>query len=172
MEVKPGSGSIRTKDRFGDFQLHLELATPWDVTGNSQGRGNSGILINGIYEVQVLDSFHNKTYPDGQAGALYGQTPPLRNASKPAGAWQTYDIIFEVPRWNDEGELTKKAYVTVIHNGVVLHHRRAFMGPTQHRSIGDYEQHPPKVFIQLQDHNNPTRFRNIWVRPLGDYDQK
>src|SRR5213592_45329 len=118
MEVVPGSGSIRTKGKFADFQLHLEFATPAEVKGNSQGRGNSGILFNSIYEVQVLDSWENPTYPDGQCGALYGQTPPLVNASKPPGQWQTYDIIFESPRWNGTGELVKKAAVTVIHNGV------------------------------------------------------
>lgn len=173
MEVAPKTGSIRTRDKFADFQLHLEFATPEKVEGNGQGRGNSGVLFNGVgYEVQVLDSFNNKTYPDGQAGALYGQTPPLVNASKPPGEWQTYDIIFESPRWDKDGKLEKKANVTVIHNGVLLHHKREYLGNTPHKVNGDYNNpHSPEVFIQLQDHNNPTRFRNIWLRPIGEYDK-
>ena len=115
-ETARRTGAIRTRDKFADFQLHLEFATPVLVRGNSQGRGNSGVIINGMYEVQVLDSYHNKTYPDGQCAAIYGQAPPLVNASKAPGQWQTYDIVFESPRWN-EGELVKNANGTVIHNG-------------------------------------------------------
>lgn len=172
MEVAPKSGSIRTKDKFADFQLHLEFATPAKVDGNSQGRGNSGILMNGIYEVQVLDSYNNPTYPDGQAGALYGQSPPLVNASKKPGDWQSYDIIFESPRWDENKNLVKKAAVTVLHNGVLLHHRREYLGNTPHRTNGTYNNpHPPEMFIELQDHNNPMRFRNIWLRSIGEYDK-
>jgi len=172
MEVAPGSGSIRTKGKFADFQLHLEFATPAEVKGDSQGRGNSGVLFNGIYEVQVLDSYNNPTYPDGQAGALYGQTPPLVNASKKPGEWQSYDIIFESPRWDSAGQLVKKANVTVIHNGVLLHHKREYQGTTPHRQNGNYNKpHPPEVFIELQDHHNPMRFRNIWLRSIGEYDK-
>jgi hypothetical protein len=178
MEGVRGAGNIRTKAMFPDFQLHLEFATPSKVEGASQGRGNSGVLINGMYEVQVLDSYNNPTYPDGQAGAIYGQTPPLVNACKPPGEWSTYDIIFESPRWDGGGTLVKKANVTVIHNGVVLHHRREYMGATdgiggvQHKSLAAYlKQHPPESFIELQDHNNPVRFRNIWIRALGEYDK-
>lgn len=196
MEVVPKSGSLRTRDKFADFQLHLEFATPAKVEGNSQGRGNSGILFNGIYEVQVLDSYQNPTYPDGQCGALYGQSPPLVNACKPPGQWQSYDIIFESPRWDaggrltkkadltvpprlrtrpvnySSGKLTKKANVTVIQNGVLLHHKREYQGNTPHRANGNYDNpHAPEVFIELQDHNNPMRFRNIWLRPIGQYDQ-
>jgi len=172
MEVAPKSGSIQTKERFADFQLHLEFATPAKVSGNSQGRGNSGVLFNGVYEVQVLDSYNNPTYPDGQAGALYGQSPPLVNASKPPGEWQSYDIIFESPRWDDSGNLVKKAAVTVLHNGVLLHHRKELAGTTPHQRNGDYSRpHAPEVFIQLQDHNNTTRFRNIWLRSIGEYDK-
>lgn len=172
MEVTPKSGSIQTKEQFADFQLHIEFATPAKVEGNGQGRGNSGILMNGIYEVQVLDSYNNPTYPDGQAGGLYGQTPPLVNASKPPGEWQSYDIIFESPRWDKDGKLEKKAAVTVIHNGVVLHHRREYQGNTPHKRNGDYSKpHAPEMFIQLQDHNNPMRFRNIWIRSIGEYDK-
>ena len=172
MEVAPKSGSIRTKDQFADFQLHIEFATPAKVEGSSQGRGNSGILFNGIYEVQVLDSYDNKTYPDGQCGGLYGQTPPLVNASKKPGEWQSYDIIFESPRWGDDRKIAKKANVTVIHNGVVLHHKREYQGNTPHQNNGNYDQpHVPEVYIELQDHNNPMRFRNIWLRKLGEYDR-
>jgi hypothetical protein len=177
-EVTRRGGAICTKDKFADFQLHLEFATPATVRGDGQGRGNSGILINGMYEVQVLDSYDNKTYPDGQCGALYGQTPPLVNASKPPGTWQTYDVIFESPRWNSDGTLVKNANVSVIHNGVVLHHKRDYFGCTDgvggvpHKALGAYgKPHPPEVFVELQDHGNPMRFRNIWIRPLGAYDQ-
>jgi hypothetical protein len=172
MEVVPKSGSLRTRDKFADFQLHIEFATPAKVEGNSQGRGNSGILFNGIYEVQVLDSYDNPTYPDGQCGALYGQCPPLVNACKPPGQWQTYDIVFESPRWDANGKLIKKANVTVIQNGVLLHLKREYQGSTPHRANGSYDNpHPPEVFIELQDHNNPMRFRNVWLRPIGEYDK-
>ncbi len=172
MEVAPKAGSIQTKEKFADFQLHIEFATPAKVEGSSQGRGNSGILMNGIYEVQVLDSYNNPTYPDGQAGALYGQSPPLVNASKAPGEWQSYDIIFESPRWDAEGKLVKKAAVTVIHNGVILHHRKEYHGNTPHKRNGNYDKpHAPEMFIQLQDHNNPMRFRNIWIRSIGEYDK-
>ena len=172
MEVVGGSGSIQTKGKFADFQLHLEFATPAVVKGDSQGRGNSGVLFNGIYEVQVLDSFENPTYPDGQCAALYGQSPPLVNASKKPGEWQSYDIIWESPRWDADGKNVKRAAVTVIHNGVVVHHRKEYTGTTPHQRNGDYSKpHAPEVFIQLQDHGNPMRFRNIWLRKLGEYDQ-
>lgn len=170
MEVAKDAGSIQTVDDFGDFQLHLEFATPAKVDGNSQGRGNSGVIIYGRYEIQVLDSYNNPTYPDGQVGAMYGQYPPYVNAAKPPGTWQSYDIIFESARWDKDGALVKKACVTVILNGVVLHHRKEFIGAVQHRGVGTYTQHPPKGPIELQDHHNPTRFRNIWIRSLGEYD--
>jgi len=172
MEVAPKSGSIQTKDRFADFQLHLEFATPAKVEGNSQGRGNSGVLFNGIYEVQVLDSYNNPTYPDGQCGALYGQSPPLVNASKAPGEWQSYDIIFESPRWDKDGKIAKKANVTVLHNGVLLHHKKEYQGDTPHQNNGNYNKpHAPEVFIEFQDHNNPMRFRNVWLRSIGEYDK-
>ncbi len=172
MQVAPKSGSIHTKQRFADFQLHLEFATPAEVKGNSQGRGNSGVLMNGIYEVQILDNYNNLTYPDGQCGALYGQTPPLANACKPPGEWQSYDIIFESPRWDADGKIAKKANVTVIQNGILLHHKREYAGTTPHRNNGNYDKpHAPEVYIELQDHNNPMRFRNIWVRSIGEYDK-
>lgn len=178
VEVVPYSGGIRTTNRFADFQLHLEFAEPAGATGKGQGRGNSGVLINGMYEVQILDSYHSPTYPDGQAAALYGQTPPLVNACKPPGQWQSYDLIFESPRWDASTNLVKKANVTVIQNGVVVHHKREFFGATDgiggvpHKSLGAYTRpHPPEVFIELQDHHNAVRFRNIWIRLLGDYDE-
>lgn len=171
MEVVPKSGILRTKDKFKDFQLHLEFATPTKVEGTGQGRGNNGINLWGRFEVQVLDSYENKTYPDGQCGALYGQFPPMVNASKPPGEWQTYDIIFEGPRWDASGKLVKKAYITVLQNGVVLHHRRELHGPTTHRRILNYDRPQDSGPIELYEHGNPVRFRNIWLRPLVDSDQ-
>jgi hypothetical protein len=177
VEVVPFSGNIRTKQRFEDFQLHLEYQEPAIVKGTGQGRGNSGVLINGMYEVQILDSYASKTYPDGQSGALYGQMPPLVNACKPPGEWQSYDIIFESPRWDAAGVLQKKAAVTVIQNGVVLHNRHEYFGSTDgingipHKALGAYgKPHPPQVVLELQEHRNPVRFRNIWIRELGAYD--
>ena len=166
------TGKIRTADEFGDFQLHLEFATPAKVEGNGQGRGNNGVNIYGRYEIQILDSYNNPTYPDGQAGAIYGQKPPLVNASRPPGEWQTYDIIWETPRWDAEGKLLKKANVTVIHNGVAIHHKAELIGTTPHQRVGTYDRpHPSKGFIELYEHGNPVRFRNIWIRPLGEYDK-
>jgi hypothetical protein len=170
-----GREGIRTRGKWADFQLHVEFATPVPAKGTGQGRGNSGVLINGMYEVQVLDSYQAKTYADGQAGAIYGQSPPLVNASKPPGEWQTYDIIFESPRWNDQGELVKKAVVTVLHNGVVVQNRYELTGITDGitrevpwKTLAKYPRpHPPEVFIELQYHNNPLRYRNIWIRQLG-----
>jgi hypothetical protein len=176
VEVTPPDGTdIRTRGRWSDFQLHIEWATPAPPTGRGQARGNSGVLINGMYEIQVLDSYNDKTYPDGQAAALYGQMPPLVNPAKPPGEWQTYDLIWESPRWNDKGELTQKACVTLIYNGVVVQHRAEFIGRTEGIGAGVaykarpfYQQHDPNVFIQLQNHHsNPVRFRNIWIRDLN-----
>lgn len=170
------TGVIRTKDEFGDFQMHLEWATPSDIHGkdgkvlHGQGRGNNGINIHGRYEIQVLDSYENETYADGQASAIYGQQPPRFNASRPPGEWQTYDIFFEAPKFDDKGEVVKKAYVTVLHNGVLVHHRQEILGRTNHREIGTYKGAKEKGPIQLYEHGNPVRFRNIWIRPLGEYD--
>lgn len=171
MEVVKKSGNITTKDEFGDFQLHLEFATPEKVEGNSQGRGNSGVFIFGKYEVQVLDSYDNPTYPDGQCGALYGQTPPLATAVKKPGEWQSYDIIFEAPEWDDTGKLVKRASVTVLLNGVVMHHKKEFIGETRHAEVATYGKPQTRGPIGLQDHGNPMRFRNIWIRNLGEYDK-
>ena len=171
METTPKSGVIRTKDEFSDFQLHLEFATPEKVVGDGQGRGNNGVNIFGRYEIQVLDSYNNKTYPDGQAAAIYGQTPPLVNASRPPGVWQTYDIVFEAPRWDAEGKLSKKGSFTVFHNGVLMHHRQEIIGPMAHRTVRQFEKHEAEEPFGLQDHDTRTRFRNIWIRRLKGYDQ-
>lgn len=167
---------IWTKDEFGDFQLHLEWATPSDIHGKDgkelkgQGRGNNGINIHGRYEIQVLDSYQNETYADGQASAIYGQQPPRFNASRPPGEWQTYDIFFEAPKFDEKGEVKSKAFITVLHNGVLVHHRQEILGRTNHREIGNYKGAKEKGPIQLYEHGNPVRFRNIWIRSLGEYD--
>jgi hypothetical protein len=161
-----GKGMIETKQRFTDFQLHVEFATPAEVKGNSQGRGNSGVFLLGKFEIQVLDSYDNRTYPDGQAAAMYGQHPPLVNASRPPGEWQTYDIAFTAPRFSREGTLDTPASVTVFHNGVLVHHRAEFWGPTRHRSVLPYTPDMANGPIALQDHGNPVRYRNIWIRPV------
>lgn len=171
MEAVKKSGDISTKDEFGDFQLHLEFATPAKVEGISQGRGNSGVFLFGKYEVQVLDSYDNPTYPDGQCGALYGQFPPLVNAVKKPGEWQSYDIIFEAPRWDDAGKLLKRGNVTVLLNGVLLHLKKELIGETRHAEVATYGQPQSRGPIALQDHGNPMRFRNIWIRNLGEYDK-
>ena len=171
MEVPPKDqtvgGYIRTKKEFSDVQLHIEWASPAEVKGDSQGRGNSGIFFLGEYEVQVLDSYKNKSYADGQASALYGWKPPLVNAARKSGEWQTYDIIFEAPKYDSEGNVLEKAYVTVIHNGVVTQNRQSFLGPTGHKRVATYKGGPSKGPIKLQNHGNPTRFRNIWIRELN-----
>jgi hypothetical protein len=169
MEVVGRSGSIETKQKFGDCQIHVEWASPTTIEGNGQGRGNSGVLIMGRYEIQVLDTYNNPSYSDGQTGAMYGQYPPLVLAVKEPGKWQVYDIIFEAPRFDKDDNLVKPAYVTVILNGVVLHHRQAFIGSVAWKRVGKYAPHEPVGPLQLQDHGNPVRFRNVWIRPLGEY---
>ncbi len=161
-----GTGDIETAAAFGDCQLHVEWASPSPAKGESQGRGNSGVFLLGRYEVQVLDSFGNATYADGQAGALYGQKPPLVNACRAPGEWQTYDIFFRAPRFDEQGTLTAPARATVVHNGIVVHLDEALLGPTSHRALAKYQPHAPTGPIRLQDHGDPVRFRNIWVRPL------
>ncbi|MFY9341596.1 MAG: DUF1080 domain-containing protein [Planctomycetota bacterium] len=161
-----GSGDIQTRAEFGDCQLHVEWATPSPAKGDSQARGNSGVFLCGRYEVQVLDSFDNLTYADGQAAALYGQKPPLVNASRGPGQWQTYDIFFRAPRFLPDGTLQQPARVTVVHNGVVVHLDEPLLGPTAHRSLPKYAPHAPGGPIRLQDHGDPVRYRNLWVRPL------
>jgi hypothetical protein len=158
-------GHLMTKEKFGDIQLHVEWASPSKVVAASQGRGNSGILLMGAYEIQVLDSYNNVSYADGQAGAVYGQYPPLVNAAKGPGEWQAYDIIFEAPRF-EYGKLVKPAYVTVLHNGVLLHHHQEILGPMRHKLVTQYEPHPAEAPLILQMHSNPVHYRNIWVRRL------
>lgn len=171
MEVPPKGhgvgGSLKTKREFSDVQLHIEFATPEKVEGNSQGRGNSGVFFLGAFELQILDSFENESYADGQASALYGYKPPLVNAVRKPGEWQTYDIVFEAPKWDADGNLLKKAYITVFHNGVVTHNRQPYLGATGHKSVANYNTVRESGSIKLQDHGNPTRFRNIWVRELN-----
>jgi hypothetical protein len=164
MQVMKGTGAIQTKEGFGDVQLHVEWAS--SNSGEGQNSGNSGIFLMGLYEVQVLNSNGNKTYPDGQASAVYGQYPPLVNASRPAGQWQTYDIIFHRPRFDGSGKVTHPARVTVLHNGVLVQDNVALTGPTGHHVRPPYEVHADKLPLQLQDHNEPVRYRNIWARPL------
>ncbi len=166
MIVKGGTGDIRTKQEFDDLQLHIEWATPSEVKGESQGRGNSGVFLQGLYEVQVLDSYNNKTYYYGQAGSVYKQYPPLVNASRKPGEWQTYDIIYHAPIFSEDGKVKKKATVTVLHNGVLIQDNADVYGPTTHEPIfPTYKKHA-KGPIVLQDHGNPMRFRNVWVREL------
>jgi hypothetical protein len=165
VEVVPNSGDIRTKESFGDVQLHVEWAAPAEVRNTSQNRGNSGIFLQGRYEVQVLDSFDNPTYADGQAGAIYGQWPPLVNPARRPGEWQSYDIVFEAPRFDGE-RLVTPAYLTVFLNGVLLHHHMEVMGPTVHRALAKYVPQPAEDALVLQDHQQPVRYRNIWIRRL------
>jgi hypothetical protein len=170
--LQTGKGMLRTKQQFTDVQVHVEFATPSEVKGDSQGRGNSGVFLLGHFEVQVLDSYRNITYPDGQAAAMYGQYPPLVNAARPPGEWQSYDIIFTAPRFDASGALEKHAIVTVLHNGVVVHHATPFWGPTRHRSVLPYTPEMARGPLALQDHGNPVRYRNIWVRELKNYDAR
>lgn len=170
-ETGAGSGSMYTRESFGDLQMHLEFATPSPGRGASQDRGNSGIKFMGLYEVQVLDSYGNLTYADGEAGSIYGEYPPLVNASKKPGEWQTYDIVFEAPRFSG-ATLVSPAYITVIWNGVLVQHRRAVMGSTSAtRTPHAYTAHDAELPVMLQDHAHPVRYRNIWIRRLAGYDQ-
>lgn len=171
MVIAPRTGSIQTKQEFGDCQLHLEFASPEPATGDGQGRGNSGIMFFGRYEIQVLDCFENQTYPDGQTGAIYGQYPPLVNASRPPGQWQSFDIIFKAPKFNEDGSVAEPAYATVFHNGVLLHHHTPLIGAVAFRAVAQYQPHGPKGPLMLQDHGNPVQFRNIWIRELKGYDE-
>ena len=172
MECVPGSGYIRTLRCFGDAQVHLEFASPAKVEGSSQGRGNSGVFF-GLtrYEIQVLDSYQNPTYADGSCASIYNQYPPLVNASRPPGEWQSFDILWTAPRFDAAGRLVSTARVTLFHNGVLVHHNAELVGNTGWVTRGPYRAHPEKLPIALQDHGNPVRYRNIWVRELGAYDQ-
>lgn len=166
--VEKGTGIIKTKRVFDDYQLHIEWRAPEEVVGESQGRGNSGIFMQGIYEVQVLDNYNNRTYRNGQAGSIYKQHPPLVNACKAPGEWQTYDIIYTAPRFNDDGiTYFTPPKITVLHNGVVVQNNVKMRGPTEYIGIPEYsvKKHGPGS-IMLQDHGNPVSYRNIWIREL------
>lgn len=171
LESVRGAGYIHSKQSFGSVQLHVEWASPAKVEGNGQGRGNSGVFLMNNYEVQILDSYENPTYPDGQAGALYGRSKPLVNASRKPGEWQSYDIIFHRPHFDEEGKVTREATFTVLHNGVLIQDHvtlsggTGWMGP---HAVSEYKAHPDKLPIAFQDHGNPVRFRNVWVRELED----
>jgi hypothetical protein len=162
-----GKGDITTKQKFGDCQLHIEWSAPNPPHGHSQGRGNSGVFLQDRYEVQVLDSYHDETYFDGQASAIYKQTPPMVNAMRPPGEWNTYDIIWNAPKFKEDGSLEKPAYVTVLHNGVLTLNHFGLQGATPFNQAPKYEAHG-KLPIHLQDHENPVRYRNIWVREIKE----
>ena len=162
----PGSGYIRTKAAYGDCQLHVEWATPNPPHGTDQDRGNSGVFLHGLYEIQVLDSYDNVTYADGEAAAVYGQYPPLVNAARKPGEWQTYDIVFHGPRFDSSGKMLRAANVTVFYNGVLVQDHVDIMGPTAHHQRPPYTPTPDKLPLQLQDHNHPVRYRNLWIREL------
>lgn len=165
MEVVPGTGQIQSKARFGSCQLHLEFASPSVVKGDSQGRGNSGVFLMGLYEIQVLDNYDNPTYPDGTVGGIYGQYPPLANAMHKPGEWNVYDMVWEAPVFNGP-QLITPAFVTVFLNGIVLQHRQELLGVTNHRVLTTYTPHDEELPLELQDHGDLVRFRNIWYRPL------
>jgi len=171
LESVKKAGYVQTKQSFGSCQVHIEWASPANVAGDGQGRGNSGVFLMKTYEVQVLDSFENVTYADGQAGALYGRQKPLVNVCRKPGEWQTYDIIFQRPLFDAEGKVTRRATFTVIHNGVLIHDHvtlsggTGWMGP---HAASEYKAHPDKAPFAMQDHGNPVRFRNIWIRELKD----
>ena len=168
MEIAAGSGSIHTKRRFGDCQLHVEWMAPVPPHGDGRERGNSSVYLMIRYEVQVLDSYDNTTYPDGQAAAVYGQYPPLVNASRPPGVWQSYDIVFHRPRFNARGKLLMPARLTVLHNGVLVQDDVVLSGPTAHQRRPPYTAHADSLPLLLQDHGNPVRYRNIWIRSLRE----
>jgi len=161
-----GKGVVQSKDEFGDCQLHIEWSAPTPPKGTSQGRGNSGIFFFGKYEIQVLDSYDNETYFDGQAGAIYKQTPPMANAMRPPGEWNTYDIFWTAPRFNEEKVFNSPAFITAIHNGVLILNHFELKGDTPFNRPPRYESHGEVGPISLQDHGNPVRFRNIWVRSI------
>ncbi|RMH04412.1 MAG: DUF1080 domain-containing protein [Planctomycetota bacterium] len=164
MEVR--GGDIRSRRAFADCQLHLEWRAPVMAERSSQGKGNSGVFLMDRYEIQVLDSWRNRTYADGQAAAIYGQKPPDVNACRPPGEWQSYDIVFTAPRFAADGSLTAPAVVTVFHNGVLVHDHVPLLGATVHRALPSYQAHGPAP-LRLQDHGDPVQYRNVWIRPLG-----
>lgn len=166
VQVVPGAGTMQTKKAFGDCQLHIEWRTPDTVRGEGQGRGNSGIFLMGLYELQVLDNYRNRTYSNGQAGSIYKQSMPLVNVCRPPGEWQTYDVIFAAPRFNTDSTLKSPALITVLQNGVLVQNNFSLWGGTEYIGIPVYKMHAEKLPLTLQDHGNPVRFRNIWIREL------
>ena len=171
MVIAPRSGGLMTKEKFGDCQLHIEWMIPKGTGGRGQSAGNSGVELMTHYEIQVLESVQNMTYADGQAASIYGQWPPLVNVSRPEGEWNVYDIFFEAPRFED-GKLAKPAYVTVVHNGIMVHHHQEILGFAIHRQVATYRPHAAEEPLSLQDHGYPVHFRNIWIRRLGKYDDQ
>ena len=170
-ECAPGTGSLITREKFGDVQLHIEWMEPPEIKGQDQDRGNSGVLLMDRYEIQVLESSAGLTYADGQAGALYGQWPPLVNPIRPQGEWQAYDIVFEAPRFEGE-KLVRSAFATVFFNGVLVHHRKEILGTMVHRAVAKYSPHGDEEPLSLQDHGHKVRYRNTWIRRLQGYDQR
>jgi hypothetical protein len=170
IETVPNTGDLVTREKFGDCQLHIEWLEPSALQGTSQGRGNSGVYFMSRYEIQVLDPWKNPTYADGQAGAIYGQWPPLVNPGRQPDQWQVYDIVFEAPRF-DGSKVVKPAYFTVFFNGVMVHNHKESLGPSIYRRVASYSPHGPEEPLSLQDHKQTVRFRNIWIRRLAGYDQ-
>src|SRR4030095_16240754 len=166
MQVIKDSGNIQTKRAFGDCQLHIEWRTPDTVKGNGQGRGNSGIFLMGLYELQVLDSYKNRTYSNGQAGSIYKQQIPLVNVCRPPGEWQAYDVIFTAPRFNSDSTVKSSARITVLQNGVLVQNNVSIIGGTRYVGIASYKMHADKLPLLLQDHGNAVSYRNIWIREL------
>jgi hypothetical protein len=169
-EVVPGTGNIQTRASFGSVQLHLEFASPAVVKGEGQGRGNSGVFLQAIYEIQVLDNWQNPTYADGLVGALYGQYPPLVNSIRSPGQWNAYDILWTAPVFDGE-KLVRPAFVTVLLNGVALQVNRELMGITWHKTVPAWKAHPARGPLMLQDHGDLVRFRNIWLREIVSSDE-
>jgi hypothetical protein len=176
-DVKDGvatsqKSDISTKDAFGDCQLHVEFATPEKVVGKGQGRGNSGVFMMNKYEIQILDSYDNTTYFDGQCASIYKQTPPMVNACRKPGEWQSYEIVFTVPKLAEDGKVLKPAYATVIQNGIVVQNHFELLGSTFYDQPAHYEKHAEKLPIRLQFHGNPVKFRNIWIREIKQLEGK
>jgi len=170
MEAVGGVGDLISKEKFGDAQYHIEWQAPDPPCGSSQWRSNSGVILMRNYEIQVLDTYNNPTYADGGAASIYGQWPPMVNSSRKPGEWQSYDIVFEAPKFDGQ-KVVKPAYVTVFHNGVLAHHHQEIIGRMAHRTVGVYHPHAAEEPLLLQDHDVPVRYRNIWVRRLNGYDQ-